>query len=113
MAFEIKVINIKNPIPEGYWEVRIMRPFPLSNPFHLKDIHDDVQRAECIAKYKTYLWEQIKKPESSVMKTLAILAQTTNDIALVCYCAPKPCHGDVVKAAVEYIRNNRHLIQGK
>ena len=113
MAFDIIVLNIKDPLPQGYWGVTIMRPFPLSNPFYLKDIHDDEQRADSLAKFKTHLWRQMQNPESVEMKSLILLAQTANDIALVCCCAPKPCHGNIVKAAVEYIRNNRNLIPAK
>ena len=107
MAYDIIVQNIKDPPPEGYRPVQIMRPHVLGNPFFLKDIHDDTQREKCLAEHKAYLWEEMKKPDSPVMKALSFYADCANDLALLCCCSPKPCHGDTVKAAILWIRKNR------
>jgi hypothetical protein len=106
MAYEIIVVNIKDPVPAGYFSVNIMRPSILGNPFFLVD---EAKRDVVIGQYKEYLWAQMRNPDSIVFKTLLKYAQTANDIALLCCCKPKNCHGDVVKAAIEWIRDNKSL----
>ena len=104
MAFDIKVINIKDPVPDGYFSVQITSPHILGNPYFLTD---ESKRDDCIAQYKHYLWQHLKDPDSHVTKTLLKYAQSANDICLVCLCKPKKCHGDVIKAAIEWIRGNK------
>lgn len=81
-----KVINIKDA-PKG-WEtdpdyVYIGRPSVWGNPFPLKG---EIDRAACLAKYLN--WYQKTQP----YPTLDALWNKT----LVCYCAPKLCHGNVL-----------------
>lgn len=104
MAYNIIVMNIRDPIPQGYFGIPIMRPHVLGNPFFLSDENN---REKVIAQYKQYLWDHMQDSESHVTKALLHYAQTANDIALICCCSPKACHGDVIKAAIEWIRNNR------
>lgn len=104
MAYDIIVMNIKDPIPEGYFGIHIMRPNILGNPYFLSDERD---RDKVIEQYRHYLWEHIKNPTSPVTKALVRYADAANDIALICCCSPKACHGDVIKAAIEWLRSNR------
>ena len=61
-------------------------------------------RAGAIAKYKAWLWTKIKErgPEWDALRELSNIARD-GDMALVCWCAPLPCHGDVIKAAIEWL----------
>lgn len=104
MAYEIIVVNIKDPVPDGYFSVNIMCPNVLGSPFFLAD---ETKRDVEIGQYKEYLWKHMQDPDSMVVKALLKYAQTANNIALVCCCKPKKCHGDVVKAAIEWIRDNK------
>ena len=78
----------------------IGRPSLLGNPFA---IGRDGTRDEVIAKYREWLWDEYQNDVSGIsseLKRLAALAQS-GDLTLVCWCAPLPCHGDVIKAAIE------------
>ena len=78
----------------------IGRPSVLGNPFA---IGRDGTRDEVIAKYKRWLWARVKETADEVVELhrLAELAKQ-GDLTLVCWCAPKPCHGDVIKAYIEW-----------
>lgn len=106
MAYEIIVMNIKDPVPDGFFSINVMPPSSLGSPFFLAD---EAKRDVVIGQYKEYLWKHLRNPESIIAKTLLKYAQSANDIALLCCCKPKKCHGDVVKAAIEWIRDNKSL----
>jgi len=79
-----KVLNkYKDGVPTG--AVYIGRPSKWGNPFV---IGKDGTREEVIAKYRTWLLAQPAKVEA-VKRELA-------GKDLVCFCAPKGCHGDVL-----------------
>jgi hypothetical protein len=79
-----KVLNkYKVGIPEG--AVYIGRPSKWGNPFI---IGKDGTREEVITKYRVWLLTQPAKVEA-VKHELA-------GKDLVCFCAPKACHGDVL-----------------
>lgn len=65
------------------FDVFIGRPSRWGNPFV---IGKDGTREEVIAKYREYL------QASPLANDVAVLRGKT----LGCYCAPKPCHGDVL-----------------
>jgi uncharacterized protein DUF4326 len=84
----IKVINRKRDgIPDG--AAYVGRPTILGNPFK---IGEDGTREEVIAKYETYFRERISKDERF---RVAVEKLRGREI-LVCWCAPKPCHADVI-----------------
>lgn len=96
----IYVENIRGFRGEG---IVIMRgKSALGNPFI---IGKDGDRTEVIAKYRRWLWEKIKKrnsPECTELRRVLALARR-GDVHLICCCAPLSCHGDVIKAAVEWM----------
>jgi hypothetical protein len=75
----------------------IGRPTKWGNPFY---IGTDGNREECIAKYEEWIREQ-----PYLMESLDEL----EDRILVCYCAPKPCHGDVLLKLLEERKDGRPL----
>jgi hypothetical protein len=103
----IMVINIKAGIPDRKAADYIGRKkpgrpaSPLSNPFKIKS---DSERPEALQKYREWLKEQMRMdtPARKEIKRLAVIAKRS-DLLLLCWCAPKPCHGDVVKEFVEKI----------
>lgn len=74
--------------------VYIGRPGPWGNPYL---IGADGDRNEVIRKYKAWLWDRIKSGQQSLEELAALRGQT-----LVCYCAPQPCHGDILSAAADW-----------
>jgi len=89
-----KVLNIKNAT---YLldSVFIGRPSKWGNPFV---IGKDGTREEVIEKYRQWVKEQ---PESFIQEIKTELKGKN----LICYCAPKACHGDVLLPIA-----NDHLI---
>jgi hypothetical protein len=77
-------------------DVYIGRPSPLGNPFVLGR---DGDRAVVIARYRTCLQEQLAAgPGNSAYAELHRLLTVARrrPLRLVCWCAPLPCHGDVI-----------------
>lgn len=105
MLGKITVVRKHGPKPAGR-DVYIGRPSPLGNPFAI-DI--DGTREEVVAKYKVWLNQQIahvasddpRRPINDILDTLVNAHRDGEDINLVCWCSPKQCHGDVVKAFIE------------
>jgi hypothetical protein len=82
--------------------IYIGRPSALGNPFV---IGRDGDRAAVIRKYQAWLAEQLKNAKSAASVELQRLAKQAEqrDICLVCWCAPEPCHGDIIKRAIEQL----------
>jgi hypothetical protein len=76
-----RVLNKKHGVPDG--AIYIGRPSKWGNPFI---IGKDGTRAEVIAKYERWLHD------SDLINQIGELAGRD----LVCWCAPEPCHGDVL-----------------
>lgn len=101
----ITVTNIKHGIPDYTAAVYIGRKMPgwtaspLGNPYRLKR---ESERCKAVEQYRAWLTEQMKSdtPARAEIERLAVIARST-DLLLLCYCAPKLCHGDVVKEFVE------------
>ncbi len=74
------VVNLKK---EPY-DIYIGRGSLYGNPFH---IGADGNREEVIEKYRRWV-----KTQSKILNNLEVL----RDKRLGCYCAPLPCHGDVL-----------------
>lgn len=84
------IYNFKhNNAPEN--AIRIDRRTVYGNPFH---IGKDGTREEVIEKYRHWLWHRMKN-DRIFMRLVANLAHRD----LVCWCAPEPCHGDVLERA--------------
>lgn len=72
---------------------------PLANPFKVKDFGG---RGKTLSHYRRWLWGRIQAGDTAVLDALKAINEST---VLVCYCKPGPCHGDVVKAAAEWLRS--------
>ncbi len=82
--------------------IYVGRPSPLGSPFPL---HREAERASVIRDYEEWLAEQLLDPRSAAsieLHRLAALARE-QDICLVCWCAPKACHADIIKRTIEAI----------
>lgn len=72
----------------------------LGNPYHMVR---ESQRAEVIARFRADLAQDWREhgPMRAEVERIAELVRSGQGVALACWCAPKPCHGDIVKRAVE------------
>lgn len=66
---------------------------PLGNPFK---IGRDGHRGEVIAKYREWLYERLRSSDSPQAVEFTRLYHQP-DLHLVCWCAPLPCHGEVIR----------------
>ena len=69
---------------------------PLANPFAI-GIYGD--RQEVIEKYKKWLWGKIQDGDKAVLDELAKINEKT---VFACWCAPLPCHADVLMSYYEW-----------
>lgn len=103
----IEIINthhLKNKKVGEY----IGRGSPLGNPYsHLEGttaLYKVATREEAIKQYRIWLQKQIEQPNFKVIEELDRLAYkaiSEGSLKLRCYCAPAPCHGDVIKEFLE------------
>lgn len=76
----------------------IGRPSVLGNPFPIS-----LGRTRCIRDYEFWIYEAIPANNKPIRAELARLAKiaTLGDLNLICWCAPKACHGDIIKQIIE------------
>lgn len=81
---------------------------PLANPYR---VGRDGTRAEVVQKYRRWLWSEIKayladpaqpSPAVSELLRLVDLRLAGESFDLVCWCAPEPCHAEVIEAAIAW-----------
>lgn len=86
----------------------IGRGSPLGNKWtHLDSKHTDVikvtNREEAVAEYRKWLNQEIEKctpVACDELNRLVDIAHRTGELKLQCFCAPKACHGDVIKETI-------------
>lgn len=90
--------------PSGGYTVDIARPTPLGNPFMLPRGYDVIaDPKDILGRYRTWLLDKLDQPASAQaaeIDRLVRLARTKPFLALECWCAPLPCHGDVIREIV-------------
>lgn len=87
----------------------IYRPSILSNPYtYIKDKKTQAMfvvktREEAIERYKGYFDRMYKgnAPFKYLIDEMYEKYKNGEDIYLECYCAPEPCHGDIIKDRLE------------
>ncbi len=78
--------------------VYIGRGSVFGNPFVMKNKSDE-ERTRVIEEYRHWLWVQIQ--QGAITKEMLL---ELDEKRLACYCAPKPCHGDVIVKAIEWTK---------
>ena len=105
----IQVVNKYKFDPSDKISFYIGRGSALGNPFtSIKDKITKAQyvcdsREESVSNYESYLIEKIKVKDKSICDALneIYLKAKCGDVYLVCFCAPKSCHGDIIKKIVD------------
>ena len=87
------------------YDVRIDRRTKWGNPFQMR--HED-ERSKVIELYREWLWREIKQGRIDLKELAALDGKT-----LGCWCAPKPCHGDVLAKAASWARAHLDVWGGK
>jgi hypothetical protein len=90
--------------PEDGYTVDIARPTPLGNPFMVPRGYDVIaDPKDILGRYRKWLLDKIAEPSSAqavAIDRLVQLAKKKPFLALECWCAPLPCHGDVIRDIV-------------
>lgn len=70
----------------------------LGNPFPVPQF----SREEALERFQDWLTHQLQSdtPQRREIERLTELARA-GDLVLLCWCAPEPCHADVIKAEIE------------
>lgn len=96
----ITVVNkYHTPYPPSVRDVYIGRPSVLENPFPVKTYGCD----QCIALCERHLIREIQKKNPAILTLLNEiynLHMAGHNVNLICYCAPKACHGDLIKRLI-------------
>ena len=88
------LVYIGRTHPRGWKESTLHNPFKPS------------EKVDAIAMFKKHLWGKMQDDNSPQMQELLRiidLLYAGTDVQLGCWCAPNPCHGDVVKAALLHL----------
>ncbi len=81
---------------QGFQGFYVGRPTPLGNPFRLLREED---RDRVVNQYATWLEHQVRQRNPEVSRALEELYRTLKlrgNITLLCFCAPKRCHGEII-----------------
>lgn len=90
----------------------VCHPSPMANPYRHKK---DWSRAERIEAFRKGLEKEMRTRDGlryRWMRTLAKrLALSSSSVVLTCWCAPKPCHGDIIRECI--LQLVREMQEGK
>jgi hypothetical protein len=109
----IELVNVRGMPPNAPGITYLGRPCggwkrsPLANRYR---IGPDGNRQEVIAKYRRWLWGIVQERDSDAWTELQRLAAHEGPLTLGCWCLPAPCHIEVVKAAILWLREQVDLI---
>jgi Domain of unknown function (DUF4326) len=73
---------------------------PLANLFQMSC---EADREAVIEQYRQWLWKEVKLGEGKVWDELIRLLgllRSGHKLKLLCWCTPRKCHGDVIKACL-------------
>jgi hypothetical protein len=80
-----------------------LKDSPLANPFN---IGSKFTRESSIENYKYWLFNSYKNktaPSYKELIRLLNLYKENKNLKLVCWCAPKVCHGDIIKQFLDWM----------
>lgn len=80
------------------FDVYIGRGSPLGNPFPMTNYSSD-ERERVIEAYKEWFNDKLEAQDPNVLRELSRIKSLLKEqpVSLGCFCAPKNCHGDVIK----------------
>jgi hypothetical protein len=87
------------------------RPSVLGNPYYLAN---EDMREWVIDRYEIWLMEQLKTNEAvrKELKRLKDIYLTTGELTLLCWCAPRKCHAEIIRKAILEWEMSTTLLKG-
>jgi hypothetical protein len=112
MESMINVINVRSGIPKKPNFVYCGRSNPrlglvgsvLGNPYPLNNPDDEAERAVVIERFAGWLEARVNRKDPPILSELVRMRNLVlehGSVDLGCWCAPKRCHCDVLKAEIE------------
>ena len=98
---KVTIKNLRYSKPKHAWQVRIDRASILGNPYHMSD---ESQRDKVCEQYEEYFIENMKYPDTAFHNEVERLYKVFREygkLELFCWCAPKRCHAETIKAYLE------------
>lgn len=107
----IRVVNMRKggvKATDDECIIDVSRTGSLGNPYPMVNSSDS-ERLRVIEKYRVYLNGHKQKGTNLwfEIKQIADRVKNGEKIALACWCAPNPCHADVIIKAVNFINNQQ------
>ena len=96
----VRVVNLRGDgitIEADETPIRVDRASRIfGNPFHIERRGDMAARMHVLMAYQNHLAKDLRErgPISKEIKVLAERLNNGENLALQCWCAPLPCHGD-------------------
>ena len=109
----ILIENKRHPLTSNAPRVYVGRPSALGNPFGLSNKDDDASRGRVCEDYRKWLSDAAEAdPRVRVRDMLARIATLEREhgtVILQCWCAPKRCHAEEIRAWFyeQYTSSNR------
>lgn len=79
--------------------IYVGRGHPLGNPYTVAD-----HGIAALELYRRWLWKKIRERDTRVLGAMAQIREETH---LVCSCAPRPCHADVIVRAWQWLGSQK------
>jgi len=95
----IEIMNLRRDKAIKSYDMKVDRTTPLGNPFRM---HSEEDRDEVCDRYDNYFPILLSKKRASNYFSLLISRYRKHGkLRLFCWCAPKRCHAETIKAAIE------------
>jgi hypothetical protein len=97
---KVLIKNLRVERPTEPWQVRVDRSSVLGNPFPMRN---ESERDEVCDAYAVYFKKQFESNEAfkNELRRLYKIGQRYGRLELFCWCAPKRCHAETIKAFLE------------
>ena len=99
----IEICNIRNGHPTEAYDFYIDRRSPVGNPFPMKK---EAQRDIVCDAYEEHFARMVKLGNHEFVGYLTTMSKALaihGKVRLFCWCAPKRCHGEMIK---QYLESN-------
>ena len=104
----IYVVNKYKHKADKRHDAYIGRGSEFGNPFTHKPLSATMAQFHCVSRetsitsFRAYFYERIRKDTFFRNEALKLIQHAQDrDLNLVCFCAPKSCHGDIIKSYIE------------
>ena len=96
---KIQILNLRHTKPVNPWDVKVDRSSVLGNPFVMET---EAERDEVCERYSKYfeIMMQNKSAAWEEINNLCNVYLKHKQLNLFCWCAPKKCHAETIRAEI-------------